>query len=458
MLRDRWCWLLLLLFGLRSAWVLAAALAEPVWLAGDFATDYLPRARYLAEFGVFPAASQLALDMYLRPPGYSLLLWPFAALGLGDQAMVLAARGVNVLAEALCILLLLGWLWRQQAPHMLRLLWCLGVLAQPFTLGQVLLPAPDTLLMLLYLLAAVSLLAIDGVTRVRFALQLGLACGLSLLLRIEMVVLVAIPLALAIWQARHGRRVLLLFILGPAVLAAASIAGYGQHVQGRWNVWDSGSNRFAGHPVTVWVRSWCGSEQEKTPIAWYWYRGEQLAIDVVPAQALASAEERQIVEGVLANGRVAGAVDERIGWPLAELAQGRREQESWRFHLGIPICHAWAMWRDSPAPGFWSTAVHRLNWRAPALLLGAAWVVLVAGLVLALVGAGRRSGCRWPLVVLGIPLAARTGLFALTVALPESRYMLPCWPLLLMLCCSGYLNLVPRRGHDRPERRFFGAG
>lgn len=57
-----------------------------------------------------------------------------------------------------------------------------------------------------------------------------------------------------------------------------------------------------------------------------------------------------------------------------------------------------------------------------------------------------RPGVQLLVLIAAGALLARMGLFAILLNYPENRYLLPCWPLLLMLSAIGWLTLAaPRR-------------
>lgn len=448
---------IILAFAVRLMLVASHALDTPVYVVGDFATDYLPRARYLAEHGRFPSSEELELDFYLRPPGYSVLLAPAALLDLDDVQTAKFGRLINVASEASVVALLLLWIWRTSARPAVRVLLASFVIVQPFTMGFVLQPGPDTVLMALYACVAWLLLG-SGPPSIFRALVLGGLMGAMVLLRAEMVLLVLVPLVLAVGRCARTTRPAsvrttggfdtarprsvaptLLALLAPVLLAILAASSYGRYVQGSWNLWAGGQARFVDHPTVVWVRSWYGNEITKTNVAWYWYRGRHLSMDYVPPGAVRSAEEKAIVAQVLERGAEHGVVDHEIGAPLAVLATKNRIDRPFDWHVGIRLHHGYLMWKDSRVSEAWRGLFHGINWRVPGMVLAGLWMLLVLG-ILGFIGTLARDrgvGLVWIALCCGLPLLARSVLFAASVPMPESRYMLPAWPLLLMLVCVG---------------------
>ncbi len=455
-----WFWGFFVALLLRAALLAPVALSTPIYLVGDFNTDYLPRAHYLATHGRLPTASELPLDFYLRPPAYSVVLAPFAAAGLGDHEIGKAGRGLNLLVETLCLALLLWMALRVTTRTSLRLAFALLLLIQPFTSSLLLLPGPDVLLMGT-LTAALALLLRRAMSEhpsrgAGAALAFGTLVALSILLRAEMVVLGGLLIPIWCWlelRDRNFRPLELGALMLPFMGAIALNIGYSLHVQERWNLWSGGQARFTNRPEIVWLRSWYGDESSKTNIGWYWYRGEHLDPSYVPTAALRGAGDAQLLAGVLAHAAAAGTRTAVPFEPLRELAERNRREAPLDFHLGIPADHAFSMWRDLPVPEAWRSAWHALNWRMPKLVQIGLQLVLLVGIVAALLGASLRSGGRLRLLIalVAVVVVTRTGLFAATINMPESRYMVPVVPAALLLAFLGWAWLIDRpRAVPRP--------
>lgn len=459
-----WIWGFALALSLRALLLVSTAMSTPVHVVGDFATDYLPRARHLATTGSLPTAAQLPLDFYLRPPGYSLVLAPLAAAGFDDAQIAIGARLLNIVVESLSLALLMLLVMRVCAHGTTLFLIAGALLIQPFSAGGMLLPGPDVLLMAI-ITAALALLVWASLSepgsRLWAATALGVLIGVCILLRAEMLVLGLLFIPIWCWLAlRAGRFELvhLAALLLPAIAALGSCIAYSNQVQDRWNLWSGGQSRFTERAEIVWLRSWYGDERSKTDIGWYWYRGQHLDMKFVPERALERPADAQILEAVLAQAASAGAASADPFEPLRPLAERNRSEAPIRWSLGIPADHALSMWRDLSIPVSWRASMHALNWRVPMVLHLGLQLMLLVGVGAALVAmiAARDGHLRVAIALTAAVVAARTLLFAATISMPESRYMLPVVPAALLLAVFGWvwlrqsLSSAPLRGPTAP--------
>lgn len=436
----------LLLFMRAAAW-------EPTHMVGDFATDYYPRAEFIANHGWPPTASELATDLYLRPPGTSALLALPIAAGNDWEGVVRANRSFNLLVESLLLyaMLLILMRWTGAGWHLLPLGGLL--LAQPWTAGFALLPGSDTLNMALLAASACALVICLQQLRAhqpfRFAAWIvGLGLAGSLLLRAESVLwLPLLGLAtLWCWRIAPDRRRSLLAPMWAPVLAALLICvGYSQFVRGQPNLWRADHSSFSENGVNRWVRTWYGSEQAKTNIAFYWFRGQHLDMETVPAIAIRNPEQALRI-GALLDAAVPGQpLSANAQSEFADLARENRGAAPFDYFVGIPFDHLFQMLTNASAfpesarlLGRAKPGLGRLL--APALL----WMVVLGCLL-----------CCWPAprvigvsawmdfrVVALVLVVTRLGLFAVLLNYPENRYLLPCWPLLLTLAALGWSRLL----------------
>ncbi len=438
-------WLVLLLLGLRASVFAWAAITEPVFVVGDFATDYLPRAEYRVENGAWPDADELALDFYLRPYGYSAVIAPLLAHGYSAEETVVALRLLNVVLESLSVLLLLLVIKQLAMTVWISGALALAMLVQPWTAGQVQLPGPDVLVMFLFSFSVVLLVCFRRDSRELSWTRLlicGLAAGSTLLLRAEMVVLAwVVPFAVAFSCAGPIRRRLALagFVSLPIIMATMSLMAYSQHVQGRWNLWAGGESRFKNMGTTVWIRSWYGNQLEKTNIGWYWYRGQHLSMDFVPESAIVHPGDRAEIESIVLRSGKIGALSESDSARLADIGVRNKRERPFDWYLGIPLSNAWQMWRGSHVSEAWIRFWHSVNWRVPGILLVSLSAVVVAGWMLALVALMSASAeMRWMIAIPLLACVSRTFLFAVNSAIPEARYMAGVIPLALVLVIFGW--------------------
>ena len=448
--------LLIMLLVARFVLFLRAAQWEPAHLVGDFATDYYPRAEFIAEHGRPPTRAEMATDLYLRPPGTSALLALPIAAGQDWKAVVQSNRVFNLAVETmlLCAMLLFLWRWTGSGWYLTPL--SVLLLAQPWTSGFVGLPGADTLNMAFL---ACSALALPLCTqRLRAGKTPGIAawvCGLglagSLLLRAESILWLSL-LALATWWcwwiAPSQRRALTVAFWGPVFVALMICASYSQYVRGSPNLWRADHNEFSENGVNQWVRTWYGTEREKTNIGFYWFRGQHLTMDSVPVHAIRSEEQARRIEAVLKAAHVDRPLSSEAQAELAALARDNRRAAPWDYYFGIPIHHVYQMLAGASTYPEAARLLGRIHpqlgrWLEPVLLL-----TILAGCILCCVPRlSSYGGQEWRdfrAVALTL-IAARAALFAILLKYPENRYFLPLWPMILMLAAMGWRQAAAAR-------------
>jgi len=222
---------------------------------------------------------------------------------------------------------------------------------------------------------------------------------------------------------------------------------YSLHVQDRWNMWLGGPERFTDRSEIVWLRSWHGDERTKTDIGWYWYRGQHLSMDYVPIAALSQPESRVVVGAVLENAQMAEFSGEADFTPLRTLALKARSDSPFDWYLGIPLHHAWSMWWDIPVRTYWNAIFQSIYWRVPYIASLLCGVFICVGTVLAFLRFARTKCVSERLIfpALMLVIVSRTAVFAATVSMPESRYMIPTLPTLLVLCLFGWASIRKSR-------------
>lgn len=447
--------LLLVLLLIRTVLFLRAAAWAPVDYVGDYANDYFPRAQFLAEHGRLPRQGEVANDLYLRPPGTSVLLALPVAAGLDWQGVIRVNRVANVLIDATLLAVLLWWLSTQGGGTAVTLALGSGLLLQPWTSGFVLLPGSDTLNLLaltIAVMAAAAALARRSSSRTRWlAWLLGLAMAVSLLLRGESIAWLGL---LALWSGyllwREGRAAAPAWFgaWAPVIAALALGIAYSSYVRGDPNLWRTDHQSFAENGVNRWLRTWPGDELTKTNIAFYWFRGLHLDMDYVPAVAIRQPDQAERIQQALAQSPKDAPMPEAVQAQFAQLASENRAREPWMATLWVPLAHLHAMLMQSSAYPEVARLLDRVAPGLGSLALALLRAGIVVGLLLLLLHWRRlrdRPGLPALVLIAVSALLARMGLFAILLNYPENRYLLPCWPLLLILSALGWLLLAARR-------------
>jgi len=459
MITTRWMNFAYLVLLARAVALIASSLITPVEVVGDYATDYYPRGEFLASNLSFATSHDIPLDFYLRPPGSSVLVAIGVFFGADAHSAVIVARITNVFAECLALAFLFSGLQLLRIADSWKLILASVLMVQPYTVSYLNSPGPDTVVM--FLMSIFTYLLMCQVVRrgghaknaslVR--ILVGGVLAFTVLLRAEMVVLA--PLLALLWfiTDRSSKKFELaskLPVLIPIIIAMSLNALYSFHVQDRMNMWSGGQDRFTNKDEIVWLRSWYGDESVKTDIGWYWYRGQHLSMDYVPAQAVRDSQSRALVSEVVESARRVTQSDAADFAPLRILAEETRADSPFDWYVGIPVFHAFAMWIDVPIRSQWWSFFHQVNWRVPFILTAFCSTFLVLGCVLMLFRLLTTSSSteRWVFASFLFIILSRTGLFAATISMPESRYIMPVVPVLIMMCLFGWASIISRAQKD----------
>lgn len=437
----------------------------------------------------------------------SILVAPVMALfGSPDSYGVISAEAGGNAARAarlfqliqLCadaaMLLTLFYMFRRYALASLSL--CAGVVAllfvQPVTVGWVNWVFPDTLTMATFIIGICLFAAAtrEGQRRpLALAGGAGLLMGVSGVLRIDMLALIAVLLLIAFVQLRIGRfprlgRFAVVtcfgFVLPAVAVMAAEMSAHGDP---RYIVVNSPDNPSLSTPqYHRWTRSWIFTQAEFETFVlgeahdagWPGYEAAAF-----PARSFAGDADRRIADAALKHWKAVGydaSVDAAFARVGDDLARARPMQK-WVLAPAIRVLVLWPNHDGGAA----IKSVLQTRERSPvvaAIVLASKLVTLVLAGIGGLFGfaALRRSlfahrrpaltGDRLLLVLCGLAIIGRTmelGVLNLFVggSSMETRYLLPVWPCTIALAIYGYVRLseaIRRKGERRPSEPDDGSG
>lgn len=386
------------------------------------------------------------------------------------------------------MLLTLFYAFRRFAEMSLPL--CAGIVAllflQPVTAGWVNWIFPDTLTMATFVIG-LCLFATATRTGRRHALVLaafaGLLMGISGVLRIDMLALIAVLLLVAFVLLGIGRfprlgRLAIVTCLGFVLPAAAVMtAEMGAHGDPRYIVLNSPDNPSLSTPqYHRWTRSWIFTQAEfETFVLGEAHDAGWPGYDVkaFPARSFAGEADRKIADAALRHWKAVGynaSVDAAFAQVSDDLARARPLQK-W---VLAPAIRVLVLWPNHDGGMGIKSALHTRE-RSPVVAI----IMFASKLVtLLLAGIGgvfglralRRSllaqrrlvltDYRLLLVLCGLAIIGRTmELWLLNLFVGgssmETRYLLPVWPCAIGIAAYGYIRLlasIRRKGERRRPR------
>ncbi|HWA95556.1 MAG TPA: hypothetical protein VG844_13220 [Terracidiphilus sp.] len=389
----------------------------------------------------------------IRLPGYPLFLVVcFFLFGAGNYA---AAAFIQILLD-LTACLLIGDTARRLAPSRLRhvtthtALW-LATLC-PFTAAYAAMPlteGPTFFSIVVALWAAVCFLEEP---RWRFALCLTFALLWAALLRPDGVLLVFALVPVLLWNLRGKLTIGVLRIVAVcALLALAPFAAWTWRNLKTFHVFQPLVPKSAtdpGEPVHMgwesWVKTW--SLDFATTYSIYWeVPGDKLDIGLLPSRAFDSSAQYQrtqtLADAYNANGF---SLDETLDAGFAELAANRITAHPLRYYLLLPLGRVVDMWFRPRVDNlnidldWWAYDHHPQE-----TIFSWSYAVLnVLYLALGIGGLFMRPRL-WQAMLVYFVL--RSALLA-TIAAPETRYTLECFPMLCILGSFAVAHLVIRNG------------
>jgi Dolichyl-phosphate-mannose-protein mannosyltransferase len=435
----------------RVAWPLAAGLALRLWMLkvvfeaqGD-ALIYGALARNLLLHGryAFTGSGGALIPTLIRLPGYPLFLaLCFRLFGMENYY---AACCVQIVLDLAACLLLADFA-RRMAPPALRssatlaTLWLAALC--PFTASYAALPLTETPTLFALSLALWSMARFRENPKWTNALCFTFAVCACALLRPDgalAAVAFAPALAAALPQGKIARTKLMRMACVCTLLALAPFAAWTARNWNTFHVFSPLVPRLANDPGEPshpgwerWVKTWCLDFISTAQVYWN-VPGDTFELRDLPSRAFDSpaayVETAALASDYEDNGKdFSPALDARF----ARLARERIAAHPLRFYLWLPLGRLADMAlrpRVENLPidlDWWVYAHHHaetgFSWAYAAL--NALYLALgVAGFCL-------RTRFRWALLAY---LLLRGALLAFTVAAPEARYTLECFPMLFAL-------------------------
>jgi len=261
----------------------------------------------------------------------------------------------------------------------------------------------------------------------------------------NLLVLAPLLLALLIYLFRPaGRRNTL---LAGSVLVAASLLPLTPWAVRNWrtfHVFQPLASRYANDPgefvpmgFNRWMRTWIADYVSTEEVYWH-VPSETLDTDALPVRAFDSQQQSDQTDELIADYNQERYIDEELDARFDSLARERIAHRRFRYYAWLPFLRISDMWLRPrtellPVEGrWWEFSAHR--WKSTFAL---AWAALNLALLLAALRGWliSRLGI-YGIVLIGFVLLR--SLFLGSLENPEPRYMLECFPVVLVLAGAAF--------------------
>ncbi|MCU1286352.1 MAG: hypothetical protein JWO13_2702 [Acidobacteriales bacterium] len=423
----------------------------------DIANNWLHHGVFaLTENGV-PVAT------LIRVPGYPAFM--AAIFALFHTTSMLPILYVQMFVDLATCFVVAALAWEFfQSEGTARVAFVLAA-ACPFTANYIALPLTETLA--IFFTAFAILLALKGTRAIeekrsawRAWAGSGLAIGAGILLRPDgglLLVSIGLWLVSRSVSDADGKR----YFAAALVVTVISVAPLAPWTVRNWRMFhviQPLAPRYANSPdeyvpagFNHWVKTWMVEYVSVEDVFWKVSTetpGETVYLSSLPPRAFDSAEERERTEQLLSEFNNTLMLTPETDAGFAELARERIAHKPLRYYVWLPMLRATDMWLRPRTemlpvePRWWTFDDPLESWIA--IAYGTLNLLLVAAAVVGV----RFRAVRGYGLLLGFMLL-RTMFFS-TIENPEPRYMLECFPVILVIAAaalhSSYENLRERFG------------
>jgi 4-amino-4-deoxy-L-arabinose transferase-like glycosyltransferase len=405
---------------------------------GDIAKNWL-------DTGVFGLTHSNGIEpTWIRLPGYPAFLAAcFVLFGREHYHAVLLVQIVIDLASCFFIADLA---LRSLSARAARFAFILAALC-PFTANYTVAPLAETLSILFVAVtldAAVAAFVASGEGRSAWSAWTccGVAIACGILLRPDGgILLIALGLYLLWRMWKHPTQRTRLFWAGALVLTI-SVAPLVPWTIRNWLDFHrfmalvpqsaSDPDEFVPDGLDKWVKTWSADYVSTEEVYWQ-IPGDKVDLNSLPSRAFENEQQRAKTEAILRDYERVLVINPSLNARLEQLANERIRQHPLRYYIWLPMLRSLDMWlrpRTEMLPldtRWWEYSDDR-----PANLIATAWGALnLLFLVAAVMGVirGPRPACLGMMLLFVLLRSAFLG----TLANPEPRYTLECYPVVLLL-------------------------
>jgi len=289
----------------------------------------------------------------------------------------------------------------------------------------------------------------------------GLAAAAATLLRPDGALLAAVIGAFLAWrlvQAAPRRPA----AVAAAIFLAAALLPLAPWTARNWRVFHrfqplapryaNAPDEFVAMGFNRWIKTWIVDFISVQYVYWH-VDGEPLQVRDIPARAFDSAEQRERTERLIAVYNRDLVVTPEMDAEFARLAEERVRHAPLRYYLWLPAARVADMWLRPrtellPLDPAWWRCDQDARDCSLSILLGAINLALLAA---AVIGAWKLRYARSdPRLCMLLAFVLLRSLFLGTIENPEPRYMLECYPVVLVLAAAGLSgHRVIRSSGDR---------
>jgi len=380
----------------------------------------------------------------IRLPGYPAFLAAcFLLFGKEHYHAVLL---VQIVVDVITCFLIADLARRTVSIRAARIAFLLAALC-PFTANYTVAPLAETLSIFCVVVAldaaAAGLNSLAAGNRARSAWRwCGVAVACGILLRPDGgILLVAIGLYLVwrIWHRPAERSRLfwagmLVLAIGLAPLVPWTIRNWSDFRVLQPLVPQSASDpdEFVPNGFDKWVRTWAADYVSTEEVYWV-VPGDKLDSTVLPSRAFDSAWQHRVTQAIIDNYNRVLVVNPAINSQFSHLANMRILQHPLRFYMWLPVLRVADMWLRPrtemlPLNSRWWEYADDTRSSIIATLWGVLNLLFVAAAVMGVVR-GPRSRYLGLMLLFVLLRSAFLG----TLANPEPRYTLECYPVVLLL-------------------------
>jgi hypothetical protein len=413
-------------------------------LYGDIAKNWLVHGIYGRSFSTSSGVLFIAPTL-IRLPGYpAFLALCFALFGVEHYRAVCF---VQVAVDLASCLLIAGSVRRAISPRAGMIALWLAALC-PFTANYVAIPLAETLSIFCVALGCYALVSVLERPGWPAILTLAFAWSGATMLRPDGVLLeVAFSISLLV----SGRRTLGLgrvvrLVSAAALLALVPFAAWTARNWRTFHVFQPLAPRYANDPgeatspgVEKWTKTWTADFASTYEIYWN-LPGDDVEIRSLPSRAFDSAAEYQQTSRLFAAYNLRDTVTPEIDAGFARLAAERIRAHPLRDRVALPLLRLADMWLRPRVEmlnielRWWQYSRHRAETRFAVAYGALNLAYLLAALAGVFCWPGFSPGKATAANALGAAMLTYVilrSLLLLTVAAPEPRYTLECFPLVI---------------------------
>ena len=280
------------------------------------------------------------------------------------------------------------------------------------------------------------------------------------------ILLVAVALYLAVSAAREANRfrsslvaavIVCIFALAPLVPWTIRNFRTMNHFQPLAPRYANDVDELVARGFNRWVKTWMADYTSVEEIYWN-VPGDKIDPQKLPSRAIDTAGERDTTQALIADYNESQDMTPELDGRFGELAADRIRAHPVRYYVTLPLLRVADMWLRPrtellpPDPRWWAFHDDRKQ-SAVAVGFGLLNLAYVAGALLALLR--RPSGIRWAGLLVGFVLLRSA--FLGTLESPEPRYVLECYPVVI-LCAAAYLSNANAKRANANARRVDASG